>query len=54
MEYLYAGAFLVAASVILYTISASRLGFRLACLFVLAVGVVAIVEKLVSEDWKFW
>ena len=54
MEYLYAVAFIVAASAILYPILASRLGFRLACLFVFVVGVLAVVEELASKDWKFW
>jgi len=52
MDYLYAVAFLVAASGILYTNLASRLGFRpglrLACPFVFVVGVLAVVEALIE------
>jgi len=48
MDYLYAVAFLVAASGTLYTNLASRLGFRLACLFVFVVGVLAGVEALIE------
>lgn len=58
MEYLYAVAFIVAASVIPYAILASRPdfhpGFRLACLFVFVVGVLVVVEELATKDWKPW
>lgn len=57
MEYLYAVAFIVAASAILYTILASRGQhrlFRRASLFVFVVGVLAVVEELATKDWKFW